>query len=195
MRNEGVAKPESYRSGGLGVGVIGLALAAVALAFGVLDPDAGFAPWAYPLIVFLAAVSWAVLVRPALRLHSEEVELRNILHTRWVPLASITSVDIGQVTVVRVGEERYAGSGFGRTRRTIRRDGRASDDTPLQDRSLAWIVEDRIRHRAAAARERAGLSGLSGADERPGEVRRVWAWPEIVTVGGSAVATLVLMLR
>ncbi|GAA1531222.1 hypothetical protein [Nocardioides humi] len=188
MRNEGVEKVERYSSGGLVVGLIGVGLVVVVLGYGLLDAEAGFAPWAYPLCLLLGVLAWAVLIRPALRLHRDEVELRNVLHTRWVPFALITSVEISQVTIVRVGEERYVGSGFGRTRRTLRRDETAPDDAPLERRSTAWLIEDRIRRRSVAARDPA----TSSLGEH--EVRHAWAWPEIIALGVLAVATVVLAL-
>lgn len=188
MQSEGVDKVERYSSGGLVMGVTGLVLVAAVMIYGLLDPEAGFAPWAYPLCLLLGVLTWLVLVRPAVRLHRDELELRNVLHTRWVPFAAITGVEIAQVTVVKVGERRYVGSGFGRTRRTIRQDGRAAHDTPLEKRSTAWLIEDKIERRVAAARERRTDTGAGP------EVRQAWAWPEITALGAFAVATLVLAL-
>lgn len=187
MQNEGVGKPERYSSGGLVIGVVGLLLVAAVIAYGLLDAEAGFAPWAYPFCLLLGVLVWTVLIRPALRLHRDELELRNALHTRWVPFAVITSVQISQVTVVRVGERRFVGSGFGRTRRAIRHDGRAAHDTPVEKRSTAWLIEDKIERRIASARD------LGAAGPAP-EPRHAWAWPEIALLGALAVATLVLAL-
>ncbi|WGX98332.1 hypothetical protein [Nocardioides sp. L-11A] len=190
MQNEGVEKAERYSSGGLTVGVIGLVLVVVAIGYGLLDPEAGFAPWAYPFCLLLGVLIWVILIRPALRLHHDELELRNALHTRWVPFALITSVEIGQVTVVQVGETRYVGSGFGRSRRTIRRDESAADDAPLEKRSTAWLIEDKLRRRMVAGQDLAARTGLDGARE----VRHAWAWPEIGALVVLLVATVVLAL-
>ncbi|MCR1784544.1 hypothetical protein KVF89_18520 [Nocardioides carbamazepini] len=189
MQNEGVEKAERYSSGGLVVGVIGLVFVAIAIGYGLLDPEAGFAAWAYPFCLLLGVLIWAILIRPALRLHREELELRNALHTRWVPFALITSLEIGQVTVVQVGEAKYVGSGFGRTRRTIRHDKRATDDTPLEKRSTAWLIEDKLRRRMADGRDRVARDVGAG-----GEVRLAWAWPEIGALVVLAVVTVVLAL-
>jgi len=188
VQNEGVDKVERYSSGGLVVGLIGMALALAVLVYGLVDDEAGFAPWAYPFCLLLGLLAYLVLVRPAIRLHRDELELRNVLHSRWVPFALITGVEIAQVTVVRVGEQRYVGSGFGRTRRTIRQDGRAAHDTPLEKRSTAWLIEDKVERRAAAARER------RTTDDAALEVRHAWAWPEITALGVLTVATVVLAL-
>lgn len=188
MQNEGVGKVERYSSGGLATGLVGLALVVVVAAYGVLDPEAGFAPWAYPFCLFLAVLIWVVLVRPAIRLHRDEIELRNMLHTRWVPFADITSVEIGQVTAVTVGEQKYVGSGFGRSQRAIRRDNAAPRDTPLAKRSTAWLIEEKVRRRIEAARYEPAGSGEAV------EVRRAWAWPEIAALAVLAVATVVAAL-
>jgi hypothetical protein len=188
VQNEGVDKVERYSSGGLVMGVAGLVLLAAVMIYGLVDDEAGFAPWAYPFCLLLGVLTWMVMVRPALRLHHDAVELRNVLHTRWVPFERITSIEIAQVTVVRVEEQRYVGSGFGRTRRIIRQDGRASHDTPLEKRSTAWLIEDKIERRIASARERRTTSGP------PAEVRHAWAWPEITLLGVLAALTVVLAL-
>lgn len=188
MQNEGVGKVERYSSGGLVPGVIGLVLVAGTLGYGLFEPEAGFAPWAYPLCLLAGAAVWVVMVRPALRLHAGEVELRNILDTHRVPYALITSVDIGHVTVVHAGDERYVGSGFGRSRRTMRRDKAAPGDTPLEKRSVAWLIENRIQRRSQEARNAAAWAG-----ETP-PVRHQWAWVEIGVLATLAVATLVAAL-
>ncbi|TNM40494.1 hypothetical protein FHP29_10635 [Nocardioides albidus] len=188
MQNEGVGKVERYSSGGLVMGIVGLVLLAAVMIYGIADPEAGFAPWAYPFCLLLGVLTWMVMIRPAVRLHGDEIELRNPLHTRWVPFAVITSVEIAQVTILRSGEERYVGSGFGRTRRTIRSDSRAAHDTPLEKRSTAWLIEDKIERRIAAARER-----RTTGDAVPG-VRHAWAWPEIALLGVLAAATVVTAL-
>jgi hypothetical protein len=188
VQNEGVDKVERYSSGGLVMGVTGLVLLAAVMIYGLVDDEAGFAPWAYPFCLLLGVLTWMVMIRPAVRLHRDELELRNVLHTRWVPFASITRVDITQVTVVDVGEQRYVGSGFGRTRGTIRQDRRASHETPLEKRSTAWLIQDKIERRIAAARERRTTA------EGGAEVRRAWAVPEIAVLGVLALATVVLAL-
>ena len=74
MQNEGVDKVERYSSGGLVVGLIGMALALAVLVYGLVDDEAGFAPWAYPFCLLLGLLAYLVLVRPAIRLHRDELE-------------------------------------------------------------------------------------------------------------------------
>lgn len=187
MQSEGAEKAERYRSGGLVTGVIGIVIVVGVIGFGLVAEDDGLAPWAYPLLLLAGVLAWAVLIRPAVVLHAEELELRNVLHSRWVPYPRITAVAISQVTAVHVGEDRYVGSGFGRSRRTLHRDSRAlqeADQEGIRARhSLGWLVEDKIRRRADAE-----------TFAEPGPVRRTWAWPEVAAFAVLALATLVTAL-
>ncbi|WP_418058128.1 hypothetical protein [Pimelobacter simplex] len=184
MQNEGVEKVERYSSGGLAMGVVGLVLVVGAIGYGLVDSNAGFAPWGFALLGLFGAGAWAVMIRPSLRLHKDVVELRNIIQTHWVPYAQITSVEVAQVTVVQTDDAKYVGSGFGRTRRVQARDKRLPADAHLRH-SEGWLIEDKLRRRAAEAKERGGETG---------EVRHAWAWPEIAALTVLALATVLLAL-
>lgn len=187
MQSEGAEKAERYRSGGLVTGVIGIVLAVGVIVFGLVVDHDGLAPWAYPLLLLAGVLAWAVLIRPAVVLHPDELELRNVLHSRWLPYARITGLAITQVTVAHVGEDRYVGSGFGRSRRTLHRDARAlqepDQDTARGRVSLGGLVEDKIRRRMNAE-----------VFAEPGPVRRTWAWVELVAIGVLVLAALVTAL-
>ncbi|WP_377321315.1 hypothetical protein ACFJIY_19405 [Pimelobacter simplex] len=183
MRNEGVEKVERYSSGGLAIGVVGLVLTVGAIVYGAVDRESGFAPWGFALLGLVAVLIWAVMIRPAVRLHGDVVELRNILRTHWVPYGRITSVQVAQVTVVQTDEAKYVGSGFGRSRRIQARDQRLPDGAAHERHSMGWLIEDKLRRRAAESKER-------GAEQAP--VRQAWAWPEIVALAVLALATVVL---
>ncbi|GAA3658783.1 hypothetical protein GCM10022237_18500 [Nocardioides ginsengisoli] len=206
MRSEGVEKVERYSSGGKGLGIFGLVVVAAIVAYGVIDRGADFQPWFIALCLLFGAIIWASLVRPALVLHEDELELRNIVHDRWVPYARITDFRIDQVTIVFTDEgEKYVGAGFGRSRRMIRRDGaggvasgglftsRFASMTPADDtekHSLGWLIQDKVRRNAAGAVEKAELS-----PEIPvAPARGAWAWPQIVILGGLALVTVVLAI-
>lgn len=187
MQSEGAEKAERYRSGGLVTGVIGIVLVVGVIVFGLVVENDGLAPWAYPLLLLAGVLVWAVLIRPAVVLHPDELELRNVLHSRWLPYPRITAVAITQVTVAHAGDDRYVGSGFGRSRRVLHRDARALQE-PDQDVtragvSLGGLVEDKIRRRMDAE-----------VFAEPGPVRRTWAWGEIAALGVLALATLVTAL-
>jgi len=193
VRSEGDEKGERYSSGGVASGVTGLVAVAAVLAYGVLDDGADLAAWVYPGLLLATALIWAVLLRPAVVLHPEELELRNVFHSRWVPYARISSLAINQVTRVEVDEDRYVGSGFGRARLAINRDAKADPDAPSERRSLGWLVEEKIRRRMKADRMDGPTGSGLGAAE-PGPVRRTWAVREIAVVSALALATLVTAL-
>lgn len=188
MESEGVAT-ERYRTGGMAYGVIGIGCVLFALVYGVVAAREDYAPWLWPLLVFLAVSFWSVLIRPALVLGADEVELRNALHSRWVPYRLVDGaegVDVGQVTVVRAEGRRYVASGFGRSRRTMRKDDRRGPDVAEVDHSLGWLIESKLRRRVATAH--------AERSEATGGVRHAWAWPEVVLLAGSGLASLVLFL-
>lgn len=201
MQNEGVEKVERYSSGGRGTGVVGLVIVAAVALYGILDRGADYQAWFIALCVLFAASIWAILLRPALVLHDDEVELRNILKDRWIPYARITEVKIDQMTVVHTDDGKFIGAGFGRSRRMIRRDGAAGGtagldlngrfesgfaaDPPDERHSIGWLVQDKVQRRAAHARE-------LGVESGP--VRTAWSWPVVGLLGGLALLTVVLGL-
>lgn len=186
MRGEGDERAASFNNGGRGIGFVGLAVVALFLAYGVVDRDAGFAPWGYALCLLVGVAIWVVLVRPALHVEGGTLELRNMLHSCWIPLARVTDVSVDHVTTVEADGRRYVGSGVSRTTRQVRRDARHGVPARPQDQSYGWVVQHRLRRMAADARD------LSV--EEPPATRRTWAWPEIVALVGLALATVVLRL-
>lgn len=178
-------KSERFSTGGMFGGVLGIVTVAGVLVLGALESSGAFPAWGYPAGVLAIAIIWAVLMRPALVLGEREVELRNVFHSRWVPYAEITEVAVKQVTTIRTADEKYVASGFGRSRRNIRRDESKRMQERPADPSLGWLVEQKLQRRIDEAAYQTGEAG---------EVRRAWAWPEIVAVAGAAVATLVTAL-
>ncbi|WP_028653926.1 hypothetical protein [Nocardioides sp. J54] len=183
MQSEGVEKAERYSSGGLVSGFLGIGTVLALLVFAVLSDDDGFAPWAFPALLLAAVLMWAVLLRPAVVLHPGELELRNVLHSRFIPYPLMTDVQVKQVTVVEVGDERFVGAGLGRSRGTMRSDAKAGPDITA-DHSIGWLVEEKVRRRMNPHDPVAD----------PGPVRRVWALPEVGAIAVLAVVTLVLAL-
>lgn len=167
-------KSERYSTGGAATGVVGIVVVAVYLVVAAVDGDIGFPAWGYPVGLAFIVLAWAIMIRPAVCLHEDEVELRNVLHSRWIPYVAVTDVEIRQVTTIHVGERRYVGSGLGRTRRTIHRDHARGPDARPEDHSLGWLVESRIRREAEKRQEFA--SGETPA------VRRTPRWPEAAAV-------------
>lgn len=208
VRDEGAGNPgkaERFASGGRGIGVVGLLLVVVFLAYGVLEPDADFAPWLWPALLLAGVVIWVVLVRPAVVLRADTLELRNLLRTTWLPLARVTKAEVGMVTRVTADEHEHMGVGLSRSRRQTHRDFRhgASTFSPwsatldLQaspaprpsSKSLGGLVEEKLNRAATRAREE---QARSGAELPP--VRQAWAWPEIAALVVLGVATVVLAL-
>lgn len=184
MESEGSERPEHYRAGGVVPGVVGIVTGVGLFVFGVVSDRDGFAPWAFPLLLAFGLLSWAFLVRPAVLLHRDELELRNVLHSQWIPFERMDDFQVKQVTRVRVGERTYVGAGLGRSRRAMVRDARAGADQGKGQHSLGWLVEEKVNRRMHPHDAVAG----------EGEVRRTWAVPEIAALVVLALSTLVALL-
>lgn len=189
MRDEGAEKAERFSSGGHATGVIGLAVTALLLGYGVLVPDVDYAPWAWPLLLLIGILLWAVLMRPALIIRGDTLELREIVHSRWIPVARVTDVAITHVTRIGADGHTYVSNGVGRSRREIVRDERRGGAALTEDHSVGWLVEQKVQRLAARAREAQELS-----DKELPEPRLTWAWPEIGAIVALSVATLGLVL-
>lgn len=186
MESEGIERPERYRTGGLASGVIGIVTAVGLFVFGVVSDRDGFAPWAFPLLLAFGVLSWAILIRPAVLLHRDVLELRNVLHSRWIPFARIDDLQVTQVTKVRVGDQTYVAAGLGRSRRAIVQDARAEADGARGQHSLGWLVEEKVRRRMNPHD--------AVPDPDPAPVRRTWAVPEIAALAAFAVALVIALL-
>ena len=167
------------------MGVLAVALAVALCAYAMFDGESGFgAPVAWGA-AFAALISYASLLRPAVRVESGSLLLRNMVDTNVIPLAAIDEVAVRQVLAIRADEKRYVSPAIGNSFfRTIRpRTGR--DGQP----ELAYpeYVRDRILHLADGARRR------TGSGEVPA-VRRLWAWPEIAGLVVTAVGFVVSIL-
>jgi hypothetical protein len=150
------------------VGVLAVLLCASVAVYALVDDEGGFGAHVAWGAAFLGIVSYAALLRPAVRVESGALVLRNMIDTNAVPLASIDEVAVRQVLAVRAGEKRYVSPAIGTSfLRTIRpKTGSVSAGLTYPE-----YVRDRILHLADGARRRAG-------DDVPA-ARRTWAWPEI----------------
>lgn len=198
----GLGGPDRFSSGGRGVGVVGLVVVGVFVAVGLVgDGDGRFAPWLVAAGLFFGVLIWSVLVRPAVVLHPEHLELRNVLRDTAIPYRRIAEVRVEHVTVVEAGGRRYLGTGLGRARRSLRREGAGGPgggidvlarfgstfDASDRDRtSVGAMVQTKVRHRVWQA------EGTERGE--PGPVRRTWAWPELAALVVLAGATVVLAL-
>jgi hypothetical protein len=167
------------------VGVLAVGLAVAVCVYAIVDGRGGFgAPVAWGA-AFAAVVSYASLLRPAVRVDAGALVLRNMIDTNLIPLALIEEVVVRQVLVVRAAEKRYVSPAIGNSffRTILPKTAHGETELTYPD-----YVRDRILHLADGARRRAGSADLP-------PVRRLWAWPEIaglvVTALGFVVSILV----
>ncbi|WP_418063821.1 hypothetical protein [Pimelobacter simplex] len=192
--------PERFSSGGRGVGVVGLVVAAVFVAVGLLrEGDGRLPPWLLAAGALFGVLTWSVLVRPSVVLHPVHLELRNVLRDTAIPYGLIAAVRVEHMTVVEAGGRRYLGTGLGRARRSVRREGAGAGDGSAVDvlarfgstfdasdrdhTSIGGLVQTKIQHRVWHA---------EGAVRELGAVRQRWAWPELTLLAVLALATVVL---
>ena len=79
------------------MGILGLILAASMVVVGIMDIHHGYA---LSLIFGAAAFGvlvWAALLRPHVWATAEDLVMRNMLHTVWIPLVAIETVVVRQV--------------------------------------------------------------------------------------------------
>jgi hypothetical protein len=164
------------------MGVLAVLLSLSVMVLAIFDGEQGLgAPVAWGA-AFFAIVSYAAMLRPAVRVEKGTLVLRNMLDTNVVPLAAVEEVAVRQVLAVRAEEKRYVSPAIGHSfLRTIR--PRVQRDGQLEI-SYPDYVRDRILSLSDGARRRQG-----NADLPP--VRHEWAWPEIAGLVVTAVGCVV----
>jgi hypothetical protein len=185
-------------------GVLALVFLGAIVVVGAVDVGAGFPLPVLTAALVMAVLVWAAMLRPRVWATTEELVLRNMLTTAFIPLAAIERVVVRQVMAVSAGEQRYVSAAIGKPRRRSsgwgRRDaavapfgsvharrpelptgGHAGDQR--RDPPYADFVADRISHLAESARARRGIARHSPEQlALAAEVRRTLAWPEIVAL-------------
>jgi len=166
------------------MGVAAVGLCALVLVYALFDGDDGFeAPVAWAA-AFAGVLSYAALLRPAVRVESGALVLRNMLDTNEIPLAAIQEVAVRQVLAVRTDDKRYVSPAIGTSfLRTIRP---RSADSGAVGLTYPDYVRDRILHLADGARRRGGSEDLV--------TRRTWAWPEIVALALTGIGFVVAVV-
>lgn len=183
-----------HPTSGRAIGVVALVVALAVVVVGVVEHDQGFpVPFALGAVV-VAVLAWAALLRPRVWVTTEDLVLRNMLHTARVPLAAIESVVVRQVLAVSAGERRFVSPAIGRShRQTVQMTKQGTRPAP-QD-SYPTFVEDRITQLADDARARAGVPKRSEQQRALAQgARSDWAWPEVVALGAAVVALVVSLL-
>lgn len=159
-----------HETGSRILGVLGVVLSVVAglgiVSGGVSGIDVALLGGA----VLVAALSWAALIRPEVRLTGDEVVLRNMLETVRIPLASVDEIHVSRVLAIRAHGQRFVSPAVSRPMHEMRggRGGRRAREGAVPVR-LPDFVEERIRARVDGA--------ISG--ELAPYVRREPAWAEI----------------
>lgn len=199
----GGAPVERFRpTSGRVTGVLALGFVGAVVVSGLVDPRHGL-----PLPVLAAApvigvLIWAAMLRPRVWVTEEDLVLRNMLHTVWIPLAAIEQVAVRQVLAVGAGQKRYVSPAVGRSWRQTVRSNRSAGAPPkpvgggrVQTVAYPDFVEERIRALAEAARARRGVAPRSDEQRAlAAGVRRRWARAELAAFVVTGLLFLVSLL-
>jgi hypothetical protein len=193
MRQEPV---EEFRpTGGRVQGVIAVTAAAGLVAIGLRDLDSGFPAPLVAACLLLGLLAWASMLRPRVWATADDLVMRNMLHTVWIPLAAIQTVVVRQVLAVGVGEGRYVSPAIGQSARATARADQAGARKSATE-SYQVFVEQRIGQLADTARSELGVEKHSEEQAALAEgVRRSWAWPEIVALGAGVIVLVLTLVR
>jgi hypothetical protein len=175
---------ETFRpTSGRVMGVLAMALVVTLLVTAAWPGDQGFAPYAVWGLLFGAVLAWAAMLRPRLWATASDLVLRNMVTTTYVPLASIDEIAVRQVLAVRAGDARYVSPVIGRKLRELSPVRPDKDGTTPATMPYPLFVQDRIHHLCERARAHEGIAMMSDEQlARAGDVRREWAYPEIVAL-------------
>ena len=190
---------ETFRpTSGRVMGFLALALVVTLLVTAAWPGDQGFAPYVVWGLLFGAVVAWSAMLRPRLWATGSDLVLRNMVTTTYVPLAAIDDIAVRQVLAVRAGDRRYVSPVIGRKLRELTPLRQDKDGTTPATMPYPLFVEDRIHHLCERARSQEGIANMSDEQlARADDVRREWAYPEIVAMvitGLGFVASLLLAL-
>jgi len=185
-----------------------VAIAVGALLVVVLDLVGGWHPEVTAGALFVLALTYVILVRPAIGAVDDELVVRHMLSTVRAPLAAVTSILIRRVALIRLGEHKITSAAVSRPLRSMvsrsRREPMLSarlepmevgPDRPGGDNAYPDLVEERISTLARDAQIRAGVKNRSPEQAALAE-RRVTspAWPEIGALVVTGALVLVLFL-
>lgn len=199
------ARPEPVQqfkpTTGVAIGVAGLVACVLVLVVVVLTERNADGVRVALGTLLVAALIWAVLLRPRATAYRDTLLLRGIVSDTHVPLAAIDTALVRNVLAVWTDDRRYTCAGISRSTRSMVKRPRGGGALQVlgirqfDDRMAAvgdiggtdypTFVETRITELASAARR----------DGRPVPgVRREWAVPELAAIGGLTLAFVASLL-
>lgn len=189
-------EPEVLPSHGAKTGPIMAAVITVVLLLGVLTD--GLQRDDLPVLAGLGLViglTWALYVRPRLILVGDDLHLRGAFEDVVLPLAAVEELNIRRVFVAHTGAGRYISTAQSRPLRKMLFAREGDRPADLKAVNPADFLEDKLRRRAADARDRAGIKPMS--DEQLALAQQVTkrrAWPVIGLLGGLFLALVLSLL-
>ena len=170
-------------------GYLGLACAALIVAFAVAARDPG-TPLGVGILALLGALLvWVVVLRPAVWTTERHLVMRSMFHTDTIPLRTIERVVVGQVLAVFAAGRRFVSAAIGySTRQAVKNRTDARRGTPRSALDTYQVfVEERLTHLAQEDRDR-----YADGETAP---RRTFAWLEIAGVVVLLAAFVVWLAR
>lgn len=187
MREQGVEWFES--SGNKVWGAIAIVFGAGVAVVTLSDHDG---PVFVLLGILFALLAYASMWRPRVGASADDLLLRGMYSTQSIPLAAIDSVVVTRTFAAHVIGRNYVSSAVGRgLRESVHGKRRPKGgDTPKV--GYADLVEGRLTKLVDDARHRHGVEqGSEAQSALATQIRRTWAWPEVVL---SVVVTIALLV-
>lgn len=159
---------------GRGTGILGLLIAAGAafVAITAVDQSVGF-----PLLAgafLFALLTYAAVLRPRVGLADDDLVLRQMFSTTWIPLAAIEDIAVRRVTVIRVDGKTFSTPALAGPPRRLR-DRWSEPEVDPRTPSAADQYTSKIHRAMAGARKRAKVK--EGSEKQAAlarEVRTEW---------------------
>jgi hypothetical protein len=197
---EGTVDVERFRpTSGRFTGIVLLSGATLTVLLAVLDSDKVIKEVGVAAVL-VGVLGWTASLRPRVSIVGDDLELRGMLDTVSIPLASVEELAVRQMLVVRSGDKKYTSPALGRSRRSLVKGVKETDpDTDETSRvaasSYPEFVEQRIRQRVEDAMAAQGINRGSAEQVALGAgVRHRTAWLEIGALVVSAVALVAVII-
>lgn len=192
-------------TGGQFLGYAGLAAAALAVGYVLLNVHTMTGLRIVLGALFFGVVTWVTQVRPRATAYPRHVVLKNSVRDAHVPLALVDEVAMGQTLNLWVGDERYVCIGIGQTiREDLRARRRKQDVTGGGSRltQLSLMAERASTDERAMSYQTFVVTRLEELVEKakrepgaaPGAARHVVAWPEVAALVVTGLAFVVSLV-